>query len=511
MRKILLAFSLLVAPALLAQTADLRITTATLSTTPTVTGERVALSLVWRNDGPDTAHTVHVSVTGSPTPFYLLSVATSGWPCYPNLEGTSFLCQNVMLEPGAEANLVLHVLTPPVAGTFTLRAAVSADEPDPTPTNNVVQFTADLAASPLADLSITPTSQVHRVSENDPVSLPVSVTNHGDVDVRNVVAYFSVPVSSNPQPFTVAGEGWSCGNLAYGPQAVVCTRPSLAANGVAPLTVTTTAPSTDFTLYARLRGELHADPLLANDTATATIQVSDTVPEQEGWSRILVPLGGPDVPGSGNSLWRVENTGVILADLEIETQPDPCPPPTLCALPTRMAFDITELLAGGSTGSIIYVRESDAHKLRINSRVYDVARQEQTAGAEIPVVRDEEFSSAPMSIVGIPVASHYRHTLRVYDIDAIPGALVRIHLYLNGEDTPRVSVLRELTVSEGPTLPTLPLRPGYLQLELGQLLALPAGGTVRVDIEPTDPALKLWSFVSVTNNDTHHVTTFSAQ
>ena len=62
-----------------------------------------------------------------------------------------------------------------------------------------------------------------------------------------------------------------------------------------------------------------------------------------------------------------------------------------------------------------------------------------------------------------------------------------------------------------PAPPTHPVIPGYLQLELGQLLPLAGISTVRVDVEPTDPALKLWSFVSVTNNDTHHVTTFSAQ
>jgi hypothetical protein len=517
MRKTLLALALSLAPALFAQTADLRITTANLSTTPTVTGERVALSLVWRNDGPAAAHTLHVAVTGTPVPFYLLSVATSGWPCYPNPEGTSFLCQNVMMEPGAEANLVLHVLTPATPGTFTLRAAISANEPDPNPANNVAEFTANLAASAQADLSITPTAQVHRVSENDPVTLPVFVTNHGDVAVPNLVAYFTVPVSSNPQPFTVTGEGWSCGNLAYGPQAVICTRPSLAADSVAPLTVTTTALSTDFTIYARIGGELHTDPLLANDAATATIKVRDTVvpPTEEGWSRILVPLGGPDVPGSGNSLWRVENTGVILSDERIELLHEPCVLSAPCIQPLRRVFDLNQYRIAGenNNGSIIYVRESDAQKLRLNSRVYDVSRLEETAGAEIPIVREEELTSEPMSIVGIPVASQYRHTLRVYGLDATEGAQVRIHVYANEETTPRISVLRTLATPpyESPIPPIHPTIPGYVQLELGQLLPLAGLGTVRVDIEPVDTTQKVWAFVSVTNNDTHHVTTFSAQ
>jgi hypothetical protein len=513
MRKTLLALSLLLAPALLAQTADLRMLTSTLSRTPTLTGERITMSLQWRNEGPDPAHVVHVRVDGAPTPFFLLNVATSGWPCYPSPEGTFFLCQNEMLPAGAEANLVLNFLTPTTPGPFTIRAVLSATEPDPTPANNVAQFSATLTASPEANLSITPTTQVHRLNVGDPVSLPLIVTNHSGVDVQNVAAYISVPVTSNLPSFQVSGAGWSCGNLAYGPQAVICTRPELAAGATAPLTVATVAPSDDFTIYARLRGELHTDPLTANDFATATIQVTNTPPAQNAWRRILVPLAGPDVPGSGNSLWRVENTGIILSDTKIETMPDPCLPPTLCEIPRRVPRSMDDFLAGGSTGSIIYVRESDAQKLRINSRVYDVARQEQTAGAEIPVVREEEFTSEPMSIVGIPVAPHYRHTLRVYDLDAIEGTQVRIHVYVNDETTPRVSVLRGLTVPPyaSPLPPLYPAFPGYLQLELGQLLPLPAGGTVRIDIEPTEERRKLWSFVSVTNNETHHVTTFSAQ
>src|SRR6185295_12592138 len=109
----LLPGSLLLTPTLFAATADLRITTMTISGDPTMTGERFAVTMRWRNDGPDPAHFLLLTVTGNPVPFYVLSVATSGWPCYPNADGTSFSCQNAQLVPGAEAELVLQMLTPP--------------------------------------------------------------------------------------------------------------------------------------------------------------------------------------------------------------------------------------------------------------------------------------------------------------------------------------------------------------------------------------------------------------
>jgi hypothetical protein len=55
----------------------------------------------------------------------------------------------------------------------------------------------------------------------------------------------------------------------------------------------------------------------------------------------------------------------------------------------------------------------------------------------------------------------------------------------------------------------LPSHPGVIQLELGQVISLAGISTLRVDIDAETPGLRLWSFVSVTNNETHHVTTFS--
>lgn len=522
MRKTLLALFLLLAPALFAQTADVRITKMNLSTVPDATSERFTIDVGWRNEGPNPARFVNVKITGTPAPFYLQSVATTGWPCYPSLDGSSFSCQNLQLNPGAQAELVLGILAPATPGTFTLRAEISAEQGDPQPANNSMQATMELQAAPSADLSITPSGQTLVTTAGAQVALPLNVMNGSTRAVNNAVVYFIVPVADDMPVFTAEGAGWTCAALPYGEQAVLCTRPRLNAGESAPLTVRTTAPPTDgsFTIFARVRGEGHSDPFTPNDGATLTVQVGtdeEPPPPPAAWSQILIPLIGPDAPGQNNSLWRTAVTALIASDTQIEVRPFFCelaPSCSMFATPLRKPFNAYQQIAGilpGALGQFVYVAPGDESKLYLNERVYDVSRTEETAGAEIPLPRARDFRSTTVSLVGIPVAPHYRHTLRVYDLDARNGGQVVIHVYADDETTPRASVLRALTLPAGAhaTIQGRPTHPAVLQLDLSQLASLDGAETVRVDIEPFDAGLKLWSFVSVTNNDTHHVTTFS--
>lgn len=519
MRKIFLTLSLLLGFTLSAQTADLRITAFNFSTDSLAqTGQRFQLELRWRNDGPDPARFMVVTVTGTPVPFYVLSVATSGWPCYPTPDGTSFSCQNEQLDAGADAVLLLQMLAPPTAGPFTVHADVRSAAADPQPANNAAERTFELAATESVDLAVTPSTQTFVTTAGAPVAMPVNVTNNGNDRIDTVIAYVSIPLVDDLAAFDVAGPGWTCGHLAYGPQAVICTRRDLEPGQTAPFTITTNAPPTDgsLTVTTRVRGEGHSDPFLANDIATATIRVGeDTPPPAEEWSRILIPLIGADVPGTGNALWRTEVTGLIASDTNIEIEPVGCVPCPPSGLPLRRPFDVYQQgLAGflpNGIGQFLYVRTADEAKLHLNARVYDVSRTEQTAGSEIPIVRGNDFTSGRVSLLGIPVAPQYRHTLRIYDLDGHANGQVLLQIYANGRTNPETTFRRTLSVPVGArtTEDGLPSHPGVIQFELGQVISLDGVDTLRVDIEPVTPGLRLWSFVSVTNNETHHVTTFS--
>jgi len=145
--------------------------------------------------------------------------------------------------------------------------------------------------------------------------------------------------------------------------------------------------------------------------------------------------------------------------------------------------------------------------------VWDVSRETETAGSEVPIVREHRFSAAAQSILGIPVAPQYRHTLRVYDFDGRTGTRVAIRVYVNDESAPRASVERTLTAASTATTPTaqLPVHPAYLQLDPASLASLAGATTMRIEIQPLEEGVRLWSFVSATNNNTHHVTTFTAR
>lgn len=506
MRKTLLVLSLLLAPVLLAQSADLHITSTVVGGLPTTTNERITLQTDWRNDGPNTATFVNVTVTGAPTPFFLLSNATTGWPCYANPEGNTFRCQQAEVVPGQRAELVLQMLTPGTPGAFTLRVAISASESDPDLSDNVVVIPMTLQAKPSTDLSISPQTQVHRAQSGSSVSIPMVVANSGTQQINSVTAFFTLPVLSTIPPLSASGAGWSCGGLSYGPQAVVCTRTSLAPGEIAPITLTTTAPADEgtFTVNARVGGQGFSDPLTSNNTGAAIVT---SAAEVQSWSRVLLPLVGPDVHGANGALWRTETT--LFRESDFEMEPNECQVLICANFPVRVPFAYTGFTGG--LGQFLHMPTADESKLHVNTRVYDVSRSTETAGAEIPIVREEDFSSGPTSLLGIPVAPHYRHTLRIYDFDGRNGAPVLIRIYAGTETTPRLSLTRTLSAPGITTGDNRPVHPGTIQFEIGQLLPLAGIDKLRVDIEPLETGLRLWSFVSVTNNATHHVTTFSAQ
>jgi len=122
------------------------------------------------------------------------------------------------------------------------------------------------------------------------------------------------------------------------------------------------------------------------------------------------------------------------------------------------------------------------------------------------VVRENEFLSGALTLVNIPTDSRFRETLRIY---AVSDTATVVHL--------RVVPLRSATpVAEE----DLPLRsgdafgyvPAYAEISLrDRYPQLANGQPVRLEISAPRPDLLLWAFVSVTNNETQHVTTVTPQ
>ncbi|HEY0142020.1 MAG TPA: hypothetical protein VGF48_14065 [Thermoanaerobaculia bacterium] len=260
-------------------------------------------------------------------------------------------------------------------------------------------------------------------------------------------------------------------------------------------------------------------------SATAFAQ---TPPPAEGeLQRVLIPISVSDVPGANGSLWTSElwavngseEPGVAFA-LPCALAPDGCGA-------TILEPDRSVRLPNWGTpqqpGVLLLV--SDPTSLTLHVR--DKSRNEQSWGAEIPVVDEDDFFDEVSHMTGIPAGPAWRHTLRIYSISntfGIPvpglpvgrdGFIVRLYAVTAAGD----QLLREREYLIPPhAVPP----PNQIPSPLGQftITDLFAGTAqherLRVSIEPFSEGFSFsptpyWAFVSVTNNESQQFTTVVAK
>jgi hypothetical protein len=223
------------------------------------------------------------------------------------------------------------------------------------------------------------------------------------------------------------------------------------------------------------------------------------------------------VPGGYGSLWETRLTlvnhgdsPVLIGSIDPGCAFQPCILQPVAADSTLHAL----FGRGGEPGTFLLVERDRADQVAVQLRIQDVSRQSQTWGTELPVVRERDALSTEAELLDIPVDPSFRALLRVYDFQPSTGhsVLVRVFHTDPKKQVPRQQVvdplLAEFTLSLQP--PEFPLDyPGYAQVTLWNLAGLPTTGRLRVEITPVEPGLRFWGFVSVTNNETQHVTTIT--
>lgn len=501
---------MILAALVLAATAELAVVEVTPSKTTLAYDETFSFTARIRNAGPDAAQGLRVLLGGNASTFLLSAQAPPGWLCESTPRyALAMSCEAETLAAGADARFTLTLTAPqPAANTYRVGASVSAASVDPQRTNNTFEQVIGLASpARTAALRITATAAANPVAEGGEIAVRYDVSNAGPDAAREVL----VVIEAGPS-FTASGSGWSCGGN-------VCTRAELAAGVTAPIEVRATAPPNEQVL--NFAAFVRAEQVFDNDRRDNEARISIGVGNAGSWERILIPVADGAVPGAGGALWTTELSALILADERPEFAPRPCEfVSILChygEAPLRRQIDAFEylVLPVSPAGQYFYVRPQDASKWRFNARISDAARAEQTAGAEIPIVRQSGFVNGTIALLNVPVAPEYRHTLRIYDGDGRERVLAAIRVYAPGETEPRVNVVRELVrVRDHNSVTTtarLPTHPAYAQLDPAQLGSLGDLQSMRIEVEPLDPTARLWAFVSIVNNTTHHVTVVTPQ
>ncbi|HEV7488466.1 MAG TPA: hypothetical protein VGQ65_22555 [Thermoanaerobaculia bacterium] len=163
-------------------------------------------------------------------------------------------------------------------------------------------------------------------------------------------------------------------------------------------------------------------------------------------------------------------------------------------------------------GHVLYAIRGTADSLHLASRIRDTSRQAQTAGTEVPVVRERDFRSR-LNFMNVPVDAHYRVMLRLWSIGDNPF----------GNNPPfTVAVPVSLVTTEVPFL-AIPMTKitgtamSFGSIDVTSLLTrTPANpNTLRVypsgyRSEAVPLAFpRIWGMLSITNNDTQQVTIIS--
>jgi hypothetical protein len=502
MTRVVLVLLLMLIAALPIAAQDLAVTL-TLDKTVAYTGERVGGTVTVKNKTGIAANAVSVDLGFDSFQQGSTFDAPAGWSC--GVPGATVVarCSVPAFAPNAEVTARFTVLLRNDLSSPTLRLQASATSyafADPTIDDNYAVANLEIVAHPtVADLSVGVTARQNPVPPGTPALIDVDIRNDGPAPANHVLLR-TLWSGTNEVP-ALAGAGWTCTGFH-------CTRPFLGSGESAPITATITSPwGALISIHAEAGAEESFDPSSAR--ADLLLGVGEAV----SWQRILLPVALLETPGANGSLWRTDVTGYLHSGL-VEVDPrfcfrSQCPP-----LPIGRPFDLLAAKVAPPhprlPSSFVFLRAADGKSLTLNLRVRDLTRTAETWGTEMPAVYDTEFRTSPIVLMPLPVDPLFRTTLRVYDLDARPGATVAIQVYADQEETPRATLVRTLaTVPDTYTTALLPMYPGYLQIdalaEAGTALA--GAKTAWLRVEPRTPGLRFWTFASVTNNPTGHVTT----
>ncbi|HEY0141621.1 MAG TPA: hypothetical protein VGF48_12050 [Thermoanaerobaculia bacterium] len=161
---------------------------------------------------------------------------------------------------------------------------------------------------------------------------------------------------------------------------------------------------------------------------------------------------------------------------------------------------------------LMQVRRPLVERLFMTLRVWEQSRPVRQA-TRVPLVREEEFRSNPLNLVLVEKSSAVHRTLlRIYELDAAPGATVRVHAFELFGGRPVADRLVRLTVPIERYEPQFgggPVYPGYAEVPLDDTFfgpGLDPRFVFRIRVEPVVAGQRLWSMVSVTENGTNEFT-----
>jgi hypothetical protein len=250
-----------------------------------------------------------------------------------------------------------------------------------------------------------------------------------------------------------------------------------------------------------------------------------TTAMSEEFEKVIIPVVAYDVPGAFGSVWNTElwihnGTNASLdfehdvLNVQLGCVGIPCqqPAPLASGAATLIEPNIEVLGTTYKAMRMINVRREISNQITFSLRVHDTSRSLLTWGTEILVVRERDLIVGEAVLLGIPVSGPFRQSLRIYaprrlasDCEVVG---VRVFALDTGETLMTLDTI--LTDSSGLTCEIEGSWPASSEIHnLAELLPPEHPERVGIAITPNTTDLQFWTLVTVTNDETQHVTTIA--
>lgn len=165
---------------------------------------------------------------------------------------------------------------------------------------------------------------------------------------------------------------------------------------------------------------------------------------------------------------------------------------------------------GGFAGGLplpafVYLPKASAESLNLSLQVEssERSRPAERSFTDLPVIRADQFTTAPMQFIGVRVDPGFRQTVRIYGLDASRSAKFMMRVYSLDSNELLHNCEHDIhPISAETTVEGLPLRPAF-GMECNMSDHLEADGKkVRIELESLTPGIAYWAFISIANNQT---------
>jgi len=145
-------------------------------------------------------------------------------------------------------------------------------------------------------------------------------------------------------------------------------------------------------------------------------------------------------------------------------------------------------------GRVLYAVRGTIDDATFDSRVRDLSRQAQSAGTEVPVVRERDFRPRRLRFLNVPYDGRSRVMLRVWSLDDTAVAF-------GLGDTRDIVPSIQMTRIEGTAM-------WFGSVDITSRLST---GVQNAIADTSSSVPRLWGMISITNNDTQQVTLVTPQ